>query len=153
VAARGKIGWRGRFGEGEVAVNTAGGEEANDVLTLRGRFETASDPFVTGLTAGSTAGGRGLGRSLGGFGRVGGGGTRGILGVLVEPRFQLGLTRLELGDERLELGDLSSEVGQWGELSLKRCHLGLKGGAPRALEVRHAHILVVRSGWVGFLPT
>ena len=124
------------------------------MVTLLGRFETASDPFVTGLTAGATAGGRGFGRSLGAGRRVGGGGTRGILGVLVEPRFQLGLTRLELGDARLELGDLSPEVGQWGELSLKRCHLGLKGDAPRALGVtRRAHIPVVRGGCVGFLPT
>jgi hypothetical protein len=79
VAARGKLGRRERGGEGGVAVNTAGRKEANDVVTVRGRFETASDPFVTGLAAGATAGGSGLGRSVGGIGQVGGGGTRGIL--------------------------------------------------------------------------
>jgi hypothetical protein len=98
--------WKSVRGRGlwqrSVTVSTSVGKEGNDMVALEGRFEEAGGALVTRLAAGLAVGGRRLGRALGSFGRIGGRRARGILGVLVEARFQESQTGFQLGDAGLE---------------------------------------------------
>jgi hypothetical protein len=122
-----------------VTVGTSGGEEPNDLVTLRGGLEEAGGALVTELTAGLSAGGGGLGRATGSGGRIGRRRARGVLGVLVEAGLQLSLTRVELGERGAHLGQLGFEGRKWGELGFQLGHSGLERPAARALGVRRAH--------------
>jgi hypothetical protein len=136
VTARwGSVG-RGAGREGSVTMSAGLGKEGHDVVAGVGRFEAAGGALVTGLAAGLSAGGRGLGKALGSGRRIRRGRPGGVLGVLGE-------AGAKLGDLLGELGDLVRQLGDLGEKSL----------AAGALGVGRAHTPGVRADDAGFLPT
>jgi hypothetical protein len=134
---------RGFFGQGRVAVGTGFGEDGDDLVTLLDRLKKAGLARVTGLSTGLATGRSRLGQARGSGGRIGGRRARGVRGVLVEARFELGQAGLELTHQGTQRGDLGFEFG----------HAGLEGSAARASGIGRAHTPGIRGAGPGFLPT
>jgi hypothetical protein len=126
-----------------VAAGTGVGEDGDDLVTLLDRLKEAGLARVARLPAGLATGRGQLGQARGSGGRIGGRGTRGVLGVLVEACFELGEAGLKLTHHGTQGGDLGFEFGD----------TGLEGSAARALGIGRAHTTAVRGRCPRFLPT
>jgi hypothetical protein len=136
-----------------VALATDVREQIDDHIDRLGRLQEAGLAGMTRLAAGFAPGGRGLGSGFGVEGRIGGGGTRGVLGVLVEAGFELGQAGLKLGDEVRQGSELGLASAKESDLGFEFGNAGLKGSAARTGGIGRAHTAAVRGGGRRFLPS
>jgi hypothetical protein len=125
--------------QGSVAVGAGVREEGNDMLAFVGRLEGAGGSLMAVLAALFATRGRRLGSRRGVGGGIGGRGSGGVLGVLVEASFELGEAGLELGDEGRQGSQIGLASAKEGDLGFEFGDAGLKGSAARTGGIGRGH--------------
>jgi hypothetical protein len=135
VALRERIGRIEFEGQASAALGAEEGDLGEEFIDVFDRLERTKGAVVTRLAPAFATRGSRLGRRGRCGGRVGGGGTGRVAGVLMEARGELGHLLLELGNQGLKLA-----------------HLGQKGLTARAISIRCAHTPGIRGVGLRFLP-